>query len=132
MNPVTNSPSSIPVLTEVISLDPSPEPVQLVIAPTEAQPSWEQLEKSLHEKVLHQLLTRVDFVLEHRIKEDVADILQNAVDELAQDIRHGLAKSLEDVIQRTISQELAKVQGGNELTKLTKRHCLAELSHNVC
>ncbi|PRC92114.1 hypothetical protein S2091_3249 [Solimicrobium silvestre] len=121
--------SSIPILTEVISLNDVQEPftqeqtnlVQTVKAELSVQvqhnqspeQDWEQLEKTLRENVLRQLLTRVDFVLEHRVRDGLADVLQTAVDGLAQEIRQGLSKSLEEVIHRTISQEISKIQSAN-------------------
>ena len=60
--------------------------------------------------MLRQLLTRVDFVLEHRVRDGLADVLQTAVDGLAKDIRLGLSKSLEEIIHRTVSQEISKIQ----------------------
>lgn len=120
--------STIPVLTEVISLNAAqhatlqPEPVTDVKEePNQRQlhpsspysPDQEQLlaqlEKTLHEKVLNQLLTRVDFVLEHRIRDGLAEVLQSATDELAQNIRQGLAKSLDEIIHRAITQEISKI-----------------------
>ena len=115
--------SSIPILTEVIAVnDPDertyPSTVELATSATPAtnlmdQQSWEELEKTLRESVLRQLLTRVDFVLEHRVRDSLADVLQTAVDGLAQEIRGGLSKSLEEIIQRTISQEISKIQSSN-------------------
>ncbi|MET3105301.1 hypothetical protein AAKU67_001050 [Oxalobacteraceae bacterium GrIS 2.11] len=123
MNAATHLDANIPVLTEVISVEDEslvaaeapiavqhPEPV--VEAPLSEQ-TLEQLEKTLRENVLRQLLTRVDFVLEHRVRDGLADVLQTAVDGLAKEIRTGLAKSLEEVIQRTVSQEISKIQSLN-------------------
>ena len=100
--------SNIPILTEVISVEDSTvAPDQRALAGSETQQErvqeqpqglsaldLEQLEKTLRENVLRQLLTRVDFVLEHRVRDSLADVLQTAVDGLAKEIRAGLAKSL--------------------------------------
>ncbi len=112
--------SNIPVLTEVISVEDLASAQDLAdAAQTQTNESdahaisgqeWEQLEKTLRENVLRQLLTRVDFVLEHRVRDSLADVLQTAVDGLAKDIRAGLTKSLEEVIHRTVSQEISKIQ----------------------
>jgi hypothetical protein len=72
--------------------------------------AWLLLERSLHEKVLKQVLSRVEFVLEHRVRDSLADVLQGAVDTLAEDIRVGLKNSLEEVISRAVAQELAKAK----------------------
>lgn len=105
----------IPVLTEIIR----PEDIAQLTTGIESAPAsqtllsvddLEQLEKTLRETVLRQLMTRIDFVLEHRVRDSLADVLQTAVDHLAQDIRTGLSKSLEELIQRTVAQELSKLQ----------------------
>ena len=125
MNSASYTDSNIPVLTEVISVEDAALPAQQTepapaLAPhTEEQApaisaeALEQLEKTLRENVLRQLMGRVDFVLEHRVRDSLADVLQTAVDGLTQEIRAGLSNSLEDVIKRAISQEMAKIQAQN-------------------
>lgn len=121
MNFASHSNSNIPVLTEVISVDqavpetpaPQPQPQAATGTPGLSAQDLEQLEKTLRENVMRQLLGRVDFVLEHRVRDGLADVLQTAVDGLARDIRQGLTKSLEEVVHRTISQELSKLQSTN-------------------
>lgn len=123
--------ASIPVLTEVIKpeeLLASTKPAAtMVIASTNASPSieketasnnypgkteedWQALEQSLRENVLRQVLTRIDFVLEHRIRDNLADVLQIAVANLSTEIRSGLHKTLEEVITRAVTQEITKVK----------------------
>ena len=112
MKPAFHAESNIPILTEIID----PQQLAALTQPTTSQVTslsaddLEQLEKTLRESILRQLLTRVDFVLEHRVRDSLADVLQTAVDHLAEDIRKGLSKSLEEVIQRTVTQELSKLQ----------------------
>jgi hypothetical protein len=72
---------------------------------------WLQIEQSVKENVLRQVLSRVDFVLEHRVRDSLADVLQSAVDQLADDIRAGLRKSLDEVITRAVTQELTRIKG---------------------
>lgn len=110
--------NNIPVLTEIISMNNGTEAIsnaqeevsQPQIIHLNQEQFLAQLEQTLHENVLRQLLTRVDFVLEHRIRDGLADVLQTAVDDLAKDIRQGLHNSLEELIHRTISQEISKIQ----------------------
>jgi hypothetical protein len=97
--------SSIPVLTEVISDAPEANATQEL-----SEQALAQLTQTLHESVLRQLLTRIDFVLEHRVKDSLAEILETATDQLAKDIRQGLHHSLEELIHRTINQEISKIQ----------------------
>ena len=128
MTPASHSTdSNIPVLTEVISVEDGSglsedrATQSKVSETTTTQPglseqALEQLEKTLRENVLRQLLTRVDFVLEHRVRDGLADVLQTAVDGLAKEIRQGLTKSLEEVIHRTVSQEISKIQSSTTKT----------------
>lgn len=124
MNPGHHFDSNIPILTEVISVDDVSSSLEDSQAQTKArdvetnqlmmsEQALDQLEKTLRENVLRQLLTRIDFVLEHRVRDGLADVLQIAVDGLAKEIRQGLSKSLEEVIHRTVSQEISKIQSSN-------------------
>lgn len=74
---------------------------------------WAQLEQTIRENVLRQVLARVDFVLEHRVTDSLAEVLQTAVDRLADDIRAGLRHSIEEVVTRALTQEIAKIKGSN-------------------
>jgi hypothetical protein len=118
---MNSSDNHIPVLTEVISIDdatlylgnaPSQHStVQSAIQqPIITEPALEQLEKNLRETILRQLLTRIDFVLEHRIREGLADIMQTAVEGLAKEVRAGLIKSLEEVIRHAVNHEISKIR----------------------
>jgi hypothetical protein len=70
-------------------------------------------EQTVRENVLRQVLSRVDFVLEHRVSDSLADVLQTAVDRLADEIRAGLRHSIEEVVTRAVTQELSKIKGSN-------------------
>ena len=127
----------IPILTEVINdataLDPSaiaasiPLPIPPSIpgfllkengaATAHAAPNkgWDkaqlaQLERDITERVLQDMLGRVDFVLEQRIRDSLSEVLQNAIGGLVIDIRQGLQETLESVITRAVSQEITKWQ----------------------
>ena len=78
------------------------------LAASDAQ--WDALEHKISERVLHQLQNRIDFVLEHRIGDGLADALQQAVEAMTAEIRRGLHHTLEDVITRAVSQEIAHLQ----------------------
>ena len=110
---------SIPVLTDIISL----EDVELNTQPIAHQASnhlkpaapiseedWQRLEQTLRENVLRQVLSRIDFVLEHRIRDSLADVLQTTVERLSEDIRAGLQQTLSEVIQRAVTQEISKAK----------------------
>jgi catalase len=135
----TSIDASIPVLTEIIlpvteTVDhsaeagtvtaattsssplPSPPPAAVVQADAEAtnvsvpEEHWQTLEQSLKEDVLKHVLARVDFVLEHRVRDNLADVLQTAVEGLAKEIRAGLKNSLEELVTRAVTQEINKVK----------------------
>ncbi len=127
--------TSIPILTEVINIkqEPSQEtpsanpvppnvmPMQEPAASTElpATPSlsndeWDMLERDISERVLRQVLGRIDFVLEHRVRDSLADALQLAVEGVSLEIKRGLYQTLEDVISRAVSQEITKLQSTNK------------------
>lgn len=109
--------AGIPLLTEIIdaprldeTIPPTDAPVQA--APTPAGPSaldaeqWERLEQELRERVLQQVMKHIDFALEQRVRDSLADVLQTAVDHLAGEIRSGLQHTVKDVVTRAVMQEI--------------------------
>lgn len=114
--------ASIPVLTEIIQpgneFDLTHNSAAVIATPVSGQMSqhsisedeWQKLEQTLRENVLRQVLARVDFVLEHRVRDSLADVLQTAVEGLALDIRGGLHKTIEEVITRAVTQEITKAK----------------------
>ncbi len=128
----------IPVLTEVIApgqIDqsaPAPPPFRMNPTAIDATPAvsttasttaqrlplteqeWEQLEQKLNERILRQLQSRIDFVLEQRIRDSLADVLQLAMIGLTKDIKQGLQQTLEDVIGRAVTQEITHLQTGKK------------------
>ena len=127
--------ASIPVLTEIIypanaagaeeetaatPASPLPDAVTVSAAtdqmnssatnPAPSEEQWQTLEQSLKESVLKNVLARVDFVLEHRVRDNLADVLQTAVEGLANEIRAGLKNSLEELVTRAVTQEITKVK----------------------
>ncbi|MES2037253.1 MAG: hypothetical protein V4495_05405 [Pseudomonadota bacterium] len=124
--------ASIPVLTEVIKPEELLTPAAKTVTATDepntdnavatindkadnnypgkTEEDWQVLEQSLRENVLRQVLTRIDFVLEHRIRDNLADVLQIAVANLSTEIRSGLHKTLEEVITRAVTQEITKAK----------------------
>lgn len=109
---ITPKPAIAPAIQAKIIEEPKQE--QIVSQDADADEmnaeAWQQMEHKLKENVLRQVLARVDFVLEHRVRDSLAEVLQTAVDQLADDIRAGLRQSLEDVITRAVTQELSKLK----------------------
>jgi hypothetical protein len=99
-------------------VQPAAEPVaESVAEPTATEPTigWsaeqrEILELQLNERILRQLQGRIDFVLEHRVRDSLADVLQSAIEGLTSEIRRGLQQTLEEVVGRAVAQEIARLQ----------------------
>lgn len=120
--------TSIPVLTEVVSepvlTDVIAEPVltDVIAAPSQAPDApeqierraverwsgeeWGVLERRVTERVLQQLQGRVDFVLEQRLRDGIADAVRTAMDGFTADIRCQLQRTIEQVVTQAVSQEI--------------------------
>lgn len=106
-------PDDIPVLDIPLMTESETAPVESPAAVSVVpELDWEAMELTVREAVLKQVLTRVDFVLEHRVRDGLADVLQTAVDKLADEIRTGLANSLNELVTRSVQQELLKIRSG--------------------
>jgi hypothetical protein len=111
---------SIPVLTEVVSeaVAPTPAPAQEPVAEqlerraTErwTGEEWSVLERRVTERVLQQLQGRVDFVLEQRVRDAMADAMQRTLDTFTADLREGLHGALGEIVSQAVSQEIAHIQ----------------------
>lgn len=121
--------ASIPVLTEVFrdhpvveevrpaALEAPAPPAVATVAELEARavsewtgPEWEQLERRLSERILHQLQGRVDFVLEQRLRDSMQQALEAAMAGLTEEIRRSLQQTIESIVVRAVTQELTHLQ----------------------
>lgn len=111
--------ASIPVLTEVVTdpaavAEPAPEPVaeRLERRATErwTGEEWSVLERRVTERVLQQLQGRVDFVLEQRVRDAMADAMQRTLESFTTDLREGLNEALGEIVSQAVSQEIAHLQ----------------------
>lgn len=122
--------ANIPVLTEVVQetaphdMGPSgaeaaPAPAAIQAAPatleqraaaTLGKDEWDALELRLCERIVHQLQGRVDFVLQQRVRDSISDVLQTALAGLTNDLRAGLEQTLEQIVSRAVTQELAHLK----------------------
>lgn len=118
MSPAHPFDASIPVLTEVLDDQPAPAPAVDTMAVVLAEPAlpaapadeWEMLQEQLSERILRQLQSRVDFVLEQRIKDSMEEVLGHALRGLTTEIRHGLHDTLSKIVSRAVAQELTHLQ----------------------
>jgi hypothetical protein len=111
--------ATIPVLTEVFEEHrlKDASPAAEAEAGIEARaidhltaPEWSALERRLSERILHQLQDRVDFVLEQRVRDSMAEALNHALSGLTDEIRVSLQRTIEQIVERTVAQELAHLQ----------------------
>lgn len=125
-----SSDAGIPLLTEVIAapavpvpdappadppalaqaLEPSPEALEAQAVASWSEEQWSRLERKIRERILRQILARTDALLEQRVRDTLADVLQTAVETLANEIRGSLHQGLEDIVTRAVSQEIARLQ----------------------
>ncbi|MYN44114.1 hypothetical protein GTP23_03405 [Pseudoduganella sp. FT93W] len=119
--------ASIPVLTEVMKVDALGDD----LLPGEAAPprraelaaqleedaienwtdaEWEAMEHRLSSRIMQRLLSRVDFVLEQRIKDSMAEVLNHALRDLTNEVRVGLHDTIEKIVARAVTQELIHLQ----------------------
>jgi hypothetical protein len=116
---------TIPVLTEVFSdkADKSAAPtfaqqvhdeinasLEARAIATWTEPEWTLIERRLTERVVQQLQTRVDFVLEQRLRDSMEEVLKHAVAGLTGELRAGLQDTIEKIVVRAVAQELAHLQ----------------------
>lgn len=131
--------ASIPVLTEVVAepnapgallAQPAPVveaetrlPAPVVTAPQDASEAlerravdhwsgeqWSVMERRVTERILQQLQGRIDFVLEQRLRDGIADAIDKAMTSFSADIRNSLGDTLSDVVTRAVSQEIAHIR----------------------
>ncbi len=135
MNQDTAFDASIPVLTEVVADSPasaapvasaaaattvaasasdddaeSPEALERRAADRWSGEQWSVMERRLTERVLQQLQGRIDFVLEQRLRDGIAEAVDKAMAGFSAEIRTSLHESLGQVVSRAVSQEIAHLK----------------------
>jgi len=83
-------------------------------APAWDDEEWDRMEREIRERVLQQVLDRIDFVLEQRVRDSLADVLQTAVEGLAGEIKDGLHHTIKDVVTRAVAQEISRLQSSKK------------------
>jgi hypothetical protein len=131
--------ASIPVLTEVVREMPAPaaqaapaapvpaatpgdavpEPVaeperdaahQHVAAEQPGEPDWAALELRLCEQIATELQGPIDALLQQRLREGMADVLQHVLAGLSEEIRHSLAPAIEQIVREAVAQERGQLK----------------------
>ena len=82
---------------------------------TQAPSPWKNselvdLERDLRERITRQVLGRIDFVLDHRVRNTLTDVVDSAIDSLAAEIKRGLHETLTDIVARAVAQEISRLQ----------------------
>lgn len=108
----SSPPISTPEPEELADIPVLQVEVESTLTPIEHAPitgwldeEWTRLEQKISERVLTQILDRIDTVLEQRISESLASSVQLAVNEL----RQGLRETLEEVISDAVAQEIDNI-----------------------
>ena len=123
--PRTGQLQGLPTLTEVIELPPAPRdaaPGSLSGGPAAAPQSagsgrgWRAAgargqRELLVERVLADLQRHADLMLEFRLREALTPALARLADALVRDVRLEFAATLRDMVERAVSQELARQRG---------------------
>lgn len=89
----------------------APEPDWPEITTLSAIPSdeWQRLENDIRQRISRQVLERIDFVLDHRLRSSIATVVDQAMDGLATEIKRGLHETLEETVSRAVTQEIARL-----------------------
>ena len=111
---------SIPVLTEVVV-----EPVATSPAPEQAAPAeqlerraverwtgveWSVLERRVTERILQQLQGRIDFVIEQRLRDGIAEAVNGALQGFTGQLRANLEQTIGEVVTQAVAQEISHLQ----------------------
>lgn len=95
--------SEVPELTEVIISAELPPPLTI------SDSQWKALEHQISQRVLSQLQTRIDFVLEQQVRECLSNALQRAADGVLAELRRSLNSTLEEMISSAVGQEIQEI-----------------------
>ena len=131
-----DSVSGIPLLTEVMAVDDDDKsagyqatlgvPPMLLLevsipeltVPDRQESTWSEqdlarMQAEISDRITRQVLRRLDVMLEERVRDSLADVLQLAVSGMAQGIRQDLKQTLEEAINRAVAQEMPSFQTKN-------------------
>jgi hypothetical protein len=107
--PQTSAAPSIPAVAN-LATGPVTEMLELKAGHEWSKEEWSRLERTIRERILRQILERIDALLEHRIRESMTSVLHTAITGLAGEIKSSLHHSIEDVVTRAVSQEITRLQ----------------------
>lgn len=96
--------ADIPVLQ--VEIETPPAPIEHAPITGWLDTEWTRMEQKISERVLTQLLERLDTVLEERMHEVLSASLQRAVEE----IKQGLHQTLGEAVSDAVAQEIDNIQ----------------------
>ena len=111
-------PQSVPTLTEVIEWPLAEQSAEVPAQAPEMAPPGDVArseaidEAELVRRILQGLKQQIEGVLEYRIREALTPILSRAADALVRDARHELSRSLGDLVNRAVAEELRRQRPG--------------------
>lgn len=102
------NPALVPTLTEVIEVDEIPaSPAAPQATLTDSQPL---LEGQLTQRVLNDVQRQIDSMLEFRLREALAPVLARHSEAIVRELKDELARTMRDVVARSVAQEVAKLR----------------------
>ena len=101
------NPSRVPTLTEEVQV--APEAAEPVL-PARAEADLDGA-AALTQAVLEDVQRQVDLMLEYRLRDAMAPALARASDGLIRELRHELAATLRDLVEKAVAQALARQRG---------------------
>jgi len=108
--PVVEAEAPPPPAPVVAALEDAPEALERRAVDHWSGEQWSVMERRVTERILQQLQGRIDFVLEQRLRDGIADAVDKAMTSFSADIRNSLGDTLSDVVTRAVSQEIAHIR----------------------
>ena len=108
--PVVEAETPPPPAPVVAALEDAPEALERRAVDHWSGEQWSVMERRVTERILQQLQGRIDFVLEQRLRDGIADAVDKAMTSFSADIRNSLGDTLSDVVTRAVSQEIAHIR----------------------
>lgn len=95
----TVAPAAAPLMRPAVPAMPAPTAAPAPVAIDEAL---------LTQRVLAEVQRQIDGMLEFRLREAMAPILARSAEALVRELRQELARTMSDVVTRSVAQELAR------------------------
>ena len=108
--PVVEAEVPPPPAPVMAALEDAPEALERRAVDHWSGEQWSVMERRVTERILQQLQGRIDFVLEQRLRDGIADAVDKAMTIFSADIRNSLGETLSDVVTRAVSQEIAHIR----------------------